>query len=89
MFQITIHSGTNDLTLQYQKPTLLASVLQEAGMDFSMPCGGKGTCGKCRVTARGALSEPGEQEKRILGEALQAGVRLACMTTAPSSSPAR
>lgn len=82
MFQITIHSGTNDLTLQYQKPTLLASILQEAGMDFSMPCGGKGTCGKCRVTARGALSEPGEQEKRILGEALQAGVRLACMTTA-------
>lgn len=82
MFQITIHSDTKALTLQYQKPILLASALRDAGVDFAMPCGGKGTCGKCRVTARGALSEPGAQEKKLLGEALQAEMRLACMTTA-------
>lgn len=46
------------------------------------PCGGHGRCGKCRVVARGELSEPTEAERAHLGDAIFRGVRLACVTRA-------
>ncbi len=54
-----------------------------AGLGFGdYPCGGHGKCGKCRVTAVGALSEPSEREKRFLSEEdLGMGTRLACCVT--------
>ena len=43
------------------------------------PCGRLGRCGKCRVTARGALSRPSAEEIRLLSaEELARGIRLAC-----------
>lgn len=43
------------------------------------PCGGYGRCGKCRVTALGALSGPSPEELTLLTpQELAAGVRLAC-----------
>ncbi len=42
-------------------------------------CGGKGTCGKCRVVVRGAVSEPSGVEKKVLAPGLLTeGIRLAC-----------
>ena len=50
---------------------------------INAPCGGKGRCGKCRVKARGALSQPTAAERAALGEqALAEGVRLACQARA-------
>ena len=47
------------------------------------PCGGHGKCGKCKVIARGNISEPSETEQKLLSaEELSGGVRLACLTTA-------
>lgn len=47
------------------------------------PCGGRGSCGKCRVVARGALSPVTAEEKKLLTPAeLKSGVRLACRTKA-------
>ena len=47
------------------------------------PCGGHGKCGKCKVIARGALSEITDAEKQLLTDAeLLDGVRLACLTVA-------
>lgn len=50
--------------------------------DTSHPCGGKGTCGKCKVRAWGQLSPLSPVEQRHL-TALEIadGVRLACQTT--------
>ena len=46
------------------------------------PCGGHGKCGKCKVIARGALSELTDAERQHLSaEELAGGVRLACVTT--------
>ncbi len=43
------------------------------------PCGGKGTCGKCKVKVSGKVSLPTAQEVKLLTvKELQAGVRLAC-----------
>ena len=48
-----------------------------------MPCGGHGRCGKCRVIARGDISEPTATEKALLSaDELAKGVRLACLTRA-------
>ena len=56
--------------------TSLASLIEPGYTD--MPCGGTGRCGKCRVVVRGELSEPGDEENRLLGKELLKGVRLAC-----------
>lgn len=53
--------------------------LQEHSIDISAPCGGKGTCGKCKIKIKGLLKEPSEKEKNLLGSiALDKGYRLAC-----------
>lgn len=46
---------------------------------LEMPCAGHGRCGKCRVTASGALSAPSPAERaHLTPEELARGVRLAC-----------
>ncbi|MBO4406776.1 MAG: DUF4445 domain-containing protein, partial [Clostridia bacterium] len=56
----------------------LSALLRGHGFDSS-PCGGHGRCGKCRVTAFGALSPLTEAEKRLLSpEEIAGGIRLAC-----------
>jgi len=56
------------------------------GVDISSICGGKGSCGKCRIVVRSGqehLSPPSESEKRTLSEDdLISGFRLACQATA-------
>lgn len=47
------------------------------------PCGGHGKCGKCRVIARGELSEPTDTERQLLTpEEIKNKVRFACLTVA-------
>lgn len=46
---------------------------------LELPCGGKGRCGKCRVTAFGALSPVSTVERDHLSpQELESGIRLAC-----------
>lgn len=82
MFQLTIQWGEHRSVLAYSQPVLLAKALEQARAEFSMPCAGRGVCGKCRVEARGVLSRPEEREKKLLGGALNQGMRLACMAQA-------
>ena len=54
---------------------------------LELPCGGKGRCGKCRVTASGNLSPVSETERRHLSRReLEAGIRLACCTAVEGDS---
>ncbi len=58
--------------------TILQAV-REAGLDFDSPCGGKGTCGKCRVRIMGA--SPSDYAEAIEGletDEVERGIRLAC-----------
>jgi uncharacterized 2Fe-2S/4Fe-4S cluster protein (DUF4445 family) len=51
------------------------------GLTIDTPCGGGGTCGKCRVQVSGELDEPTAAERQQLGEQDVAdGWRLACQT---------
>jgi uncharacterized 2Fe-2S/4Fe-4S cluster protein (DUF4445 family) len=59
--------------------TLLSKAAAAAGTPVESPCGGVGTCAKCRVVARGACDEPDATERARLSEDdLAAGFRLAC-----------
>jgi len=61
---------------------LVAHAAAAAGVNILRPCGGAGTCGKCRVSAtdgRRFLSPLTATEKKLLKkEEINSGVRLAC-----------
>lgn len=64
-------------------------IFADAGLKLSeiikgdTPCGGFGKCGKCKVVARGNISEPSDVELKLLSDnELVHGVRLACLTEA-------
>jgi uncharacterized 2Fe-2S/4Fe-4S cluster protein (DUF4445 family) len=56
----------------------LMSCIRRAGLAVESTCNGRGACGKCRVQAQGALSEPDDIERGHLN-GLPQDVRLACM----------
>lgn len=45
--------------------TPLVEALLDMEAEIKTPCGGKGTCGKCRLTVTGKLSPPTAHEKKI------------------------
>ena len=50
-------------------------------LHVSLPCGGHGRCGKCKVHATGKISPPSIAERsNLTPEEIQNGIRLACMT---------
>ena len=53
-----------------------------AGLSLNAPCGGAGSCGKCRVIGGAGLSEPSASEiERLSAPERSEGVRLACQAT--------
>jgi ferredoxin len=58
---------------------------KRAGIAVPTECGGKGTCGRCRIQCALPAPEPGAVERRMLNRLeLARGIRLACRTR-PSS----
>ena len=66
------------------KPTLaVCGITISELINGEKPCGGHGKCGKCKVIARGTLSEVTDAEKKHLtADELASGIRLACLTYA-------
>jgi len=61
--------------------TLLIEAAGKAGIAFNSPCGGKGTCGKCRVRIMQGAPPPNPACERMLSaEEIREGHRLACQT---------
>ncbi|MGI6743810.1 MAG: ASKHA domain-containing protein [Eubacteriales bacterium] len=61
------------------KEKTVMELLRERGINISAPCGGFGSCGKCKIKLEGELSPPTEIEKTRLTESeIKNGVRLAC-----------
>ena len=56
------------------------SLFRAHGGSAYAPCGGRGTCGKCRMYVKGCVSAPDERERSLLTEReRESGLRLACM----------
>ncbi|MGN0348105.1 MAG: ASKHA domain-containing protein [Roseburia sp.] len=57
----------------------LLTILRERQIYLDAPCGGKGSCGRCRVRFLSGAPAPSEKEKgRLSKEELAGGIRLAC-----------
>lgn len=79
---IAIESGGTTRTVPFDGPVRIADLLGLHHVSLDLPCGGRGTCRQCRVTARGALSPLTQAERESLTEEeRESGVRLACLTT--------
>jgi uncharacterized 2Fe-2S/4Fe-4S cluster protein (DUF4445 family) len=61
--------------------TTVIEAAARAGLTIDTPCGGSGTCGKCRVHVTAGACPPTEAEKNLISaEDLDAGWRLACQS---------
>lgn len=61
--------------------TLLIEAAAGAGIAVDVPCGGEGTCGKCRLAIRSGASAPTPTERNVLSaQDLESGVRLGCQS---------
>ena len=69
------------IALQVEDGITLKEVMNDAGINFDFPCGGRGRCGKCLVKITEGVGEPLEAEKKKLSpEQISEGIRFACLT---------
>jgi len=77
--KVRIHKSSGVVEKTVLSGTNLLSFLRENSIMVSTPCGGKGTCGKCKVKVSGLNEGPSAKEGRLLGDKLiEKGLRLAC-----------
>jgi len=74
------------ITTFAEKGTKLSEVILKSPHSLDMPCGGAGSCGKCRVFIppefSASLSVMSSDEKRLLSDSdIAKGVRLSCLCT--------
>ena len=78
-YTVRIHKDNSTADIKAESGTRLLDFLQKNSVRVASPCGGNGTCGKCRIKVEGLKSQPSEKEKNLLGSnALENGIRLAC-----------
>jgi len=77
--KIYTNHGTREVAAELGE-TLYSVLKRVQGIGLDAPCGGRHTCGKCKVKAAGALSEITSAEAEMLTEReLSGGARLACL----------
>ena len=82
---ISIIINGNKVQVKAKKGANLLEILHSHSFDMASPCGGNGTCGKCKVKLKGAVAKPSGQELDLLGiNAVKEGYRLACRVLADS-----
>lgn len=65
--------------IKCQTGSNLLKVLQEHEIFLPAPCGGKGSCGKCKIlVTKGDLSVTAEDKRVLSLEEIKSGMRLAC-----------
>lgn len=81
--QIVVRVNGGTRTLAGKAGTKLLDILGDGGVPVPNACGGKGTCGQCRVTViDGAGSALPTEDAKLTRRELRDGVRLACQVTA-------
>lgn len=69
------------LSVHVLRGTSILEAAGEAGIIIDTPCGGNGTCGKCRVKITEGVPEPNELEKEVFSaDEIKNGLRLACQS---------
>ena len=80
--QVQIEFSPGGRTVFVLPGTKMLEAAGRAGCTIDTPCGGTGTCGKCRLQVTAGVCEPTAKEQQIFSDAeIAAGWRLACQTT--------
>lgn len=78
-FKITFDPGGEELVVP--EGTTIKEAITTLGLDFDFPCGGRGSCGKCRIKILEKVLPPTEKEIEYLDKKeLLEGIHLACET---------
>lgn len=81
MINVVVKHGNKIIEKSFKSKILISDVLENLNMVVNKPCGGNGTCGKCKILACGELSTVTENERMYLNtNELSKGYRLACTT---------
>jgi uncharacterized 2Fe-2S/4Fe-4S cluster protein (DUF4445 family) len=76
--QVPVTFQPSGKTLRVLRGTILSEAAAGAGIDLQQPCGGEGTCRKCRVQITGAAEPCTVDQETFSPEEITAGWRLAC-----------
>jgi len=78
-YKLTFYPVAKEIDVPAGTP--LKEAMEMAGLDFDLPCGGQGKCGKCRVKVLDGVLPPTNADKEHLDdEEIDNGFRLACAT---------
>ena len=66
-----------NVSIEVEKGSILLDAIRDANIKLETPCNAMGFCGKCKVIARGDLSQPSDEERKIIDE--NKNERLSCM----------
>nr|DAD54094.1 TPA_exp: ferredoxin [Clostridium autoethanogenum DSM 10061] len=81
MNNYTVTFKSENRTISVCEGTTLKEAITAEGLDFDFPCGGMGTCGKCRIKILDKNLKATEKELKFLEEKeLKEGIHLACET---------
>ncbi|MCR3921860.1 MAG: ASKHA domain-containing protein [Firmicutes bacterium] len=70
-----------DMQVEVEAGVTLKDVMNDVGINFDFPCGGRGKCGKCLIRLTAGAHEASEEELKILTEEeVNEGIRFACIT---------
>ena len=85
-FEVIVHDADKTVSIKAEEQSNLLEVLRKNSIFANSPCGGKGSCGKCRVTFIKGCPPPSVQDKQHLSnKELTSGVRLACTVKVENS----
>ncbi len=85
--QVRVTFQPSGRTVFVLRGTKILEAAGRAGLTIETPCGGGGTCGKCRVQVSDGVCPPTEAEKALLpAEERTEGWRLACQTAVSEST---
>ncbi|ACL70284.1 ASKHA domain-containing protein [Halothermothrix orenii] len=81
LYKIIVRQNNKERVLTGKQGDNLLKILQKNHYKTKAPCGGVGTCGKCKVKVNYGGSQPTPGERELLDESeIKAGIRLACQT---------
>ena len=80
--QVCVTFQPSGRTIVVLPHTTALEVAAQAGLTIQTPCGGSGTCGKCRVQFTSGACEPtADDGEQLSDNEIAAGWRLACQTS--------
>ncbi|HDZ43289.1 MAG TPA: 2Fe-2S iron-sulfur cluster binding domain-containing protein, partial [Phycisphaerae bacterium] len=80
--QVRVTFQPSGRTIVVLPHTTALEVAAQAGLTIQTPCGGSGTCGKCRVQFTSGACEPTASDgEQLSDDEIAAGWRLACQTS--------